>query len=83
MADDEFIGREIGGYTIKRLLGRGAMGAVYEAADDGGTSVALKLLHAHLNIDPVARERLKREVTALQRLKHPAVARVLDAELED
>ena len=75
-------GTEIGGYTIRRLLGKGAMGAVYEAVDDGGQAVALKLLHAHLDTDQVARERLRREVAALQRLRHPAVARVLDAELD-
>ncbi|QAY63640.1 serine/threonine protein kinase [Xylanimonas allomyrinae] len=75
-------GTELGGYTISDLLGRGAMGAVYEAVDGGGTAVALKVLHAHLDRDPVARERLRREVTALQRLRHPAVARVLDAELD-
>jgi len=75
-------GTELGGYTIRRLLGRGAMGAVYEAVDGGGTAVALKVLHAHLDTDPVARERLTREVAALQRLRHPAVARVLDAELD-
>ncbi|GAB2467607.1 serine/threonine-protein kinase [Xylanimonas ulmi] len=75
-------GTEFGGYTIRSLLGRGAMGAVYEAVDGGGSAVALKVLHAHLDRDPVARERLRREVTALQRLRHPAVARVLDAELD-
>jgi predicted Ser/Thr protein kinase len=75
-------GDELGGYTVRALLGKGAMGAVYEAVDGGGTAVALKVLHAHLDRDPVARERLRREVTALQRLRHPAVARVLDAELD-
>ncbi len=75
-------GDELGGYTIRALLGKGAMGAVYEAVDGGGTAVALKVLHSHLDRDPVARERLRREVTALQRLRHPAVARVLDAELD-
>ncbi|WP_159793830.1 serine/threonine-protein kinase [Puerhibacterium puerhi] len=75
-------GAEVGGYTIRSLLGRGAMGAVYEAADGGGHLVALKILHAHLDADPVGRERLRREVLALQRLRHPAVAQVLDAELD-
>lgn len=75
-------GAEVGGYTIRSLLGRGAMGAVYEAVDGGGHAVALKILHAHLDADPVGRERLRREVLALQRLRHPAVAQVLDAELD-
>ena len=76
------VGAELGGYTVRGMLGRGAMGAVYEAVDGGGTAVALKVLHAHLDADPVARQRLTREVAALQRLRHPAVARVLDAELD-
>ena len=75
-------GAEIGGYTVVRPLGSGAMGAVYEAVDGGGARVALKVLHAHVDADPAGRERLRREAAALQRLRHPAVAQVLDAELE-
>ncbi|MEN5074937.1 serine/threonine-protein kinase [Isoptericola cucumis] len=75
-------GAEVGGYTVVRPLGRGAMGAVYEAVDGGGDSVALKVLHAHVDADPAGRERLRREAAALQRLRHPAVAQVLDAELD-
>ena len=44
--------------------------------------MALKVLHAHVDADPAGRERLRREAAALQRLRHPAVAQVLDAELE-
>ncbi|WP_402468188.1 serine/threonine-protein kinase [Isoptericola aurantiacus] len=75
-------GTDIGGYTIVSVLGRGAMGAVYEARDGGGQRVALKLLHAHVDANPAGRQRLRREVAALQRLRHPAVAQVLDAEFE-
>lgn len=72
---------EIGGYRILSSLGRGGMGAVYRARDADGRVVALKLLHAHLD-DPDARERLRREVAALQKVRHPGVARVLDAEID-
>ncbi|MFI9487083.1 protein kinase [Promicromonospora sp. NPDC052451] len=74
-------GTQLGGYTVVREIGSGAMGAVYRAVDGGGNAVALKMLHRHLD-DPAARERLRREAAALQGLRHPAVARVLDAELE-
>ncbi|WP_423463020.1 protein kinase domain-containing protein [Promicromonospora sp. MS192] len=74
-------GAQLGGYTVVREIGSGAMGAVYRAVDGGGNAVALKMLHRHLD-DPAARERLRREAAALQGLRHPAVARVLDAELE-
>ena len=75
-------GAEVGGYTILAPLGSGGMGTVYRAVDGGGTPVALKLLHPHIGADPSSRERLRREVLALQRLRHPGVAAVLDAEAD-
>ena len=75
-------GTPIGGYTVVAPLGAGGMGAVYRVVDDGGNVAALKLLHPEVGADPVARARLQREVAALQRLHHPAVARVLDAEVD-
>ncbi len=74
-------GMELGGYRILAPLGQGGMGAVYRAVDADGFGVALKLLHAHL-ADGSARDRLAREVAALQKVRHPGVARVLDAELD-
>jgi serine/threonine protein kinase len=75
-------GSEIGGYTVVAPLGSGGMGTVYRAVDGGGTAVALKLLHPHVGADAAVRARLMREVAALQRLRHPAVAAVLDAEAD-
>ncbi|AEE44759.1 serine/threonine-protein kinase [Cellulomonas fimi] len=75
-------GSDIGGYRIVAPLGSGGMGAVYRAVDGGGTAVALKMLHPHVGSDAVARDRLRREVRALQKLRHPAVAAVLDAEAD-
>lgn len=74
-------GAQIGGYTVVAPLGAGGAGAVYRAVDDGGSAVALKLLHPQAE-DSAARARLRREVAALQKLRHPAVAQVLDAELD-
>lgn len=74
--------REIGGYRILGPLGRGGMGAVYRAVDGDGHEVALKLLHPHLAADAEPRERLRREVANLHRIRHRAVARVLDAEVD-
>lgn len=76
------LGREVGGYRLLTLLGSGGMGAVYEAADADGRRVALKLLHPALAADPSARERLRREVANLHRVRGARVARVLDAEAD-
>ena len=75
-------GTEIGGYRVLGALGSGGMGAVYRAVDADGVTVALKLLHPHLTADPDARARLEREVANLRKVRHPGVARVLDAEIE-
>ncbi len=73
-------GEEIGGYTVIETLGRGGSGAVYRVRDGGGSDAALKLVDARH--DDVAARRLEREVHALQSLRHPAVPRILDAELD-
>ncbi|WP_203653149.1 serine/threonine-protein kinase [Demequina activiva] len=73
-------GDEIGGYTVVGTLGRGGSGAVYKVRDGGGDEAALKLVDARA--DEVAARRLEREVHALQSLRHPAVPRILDAELD-
>ena len=73
-------GDEVGGYRVVRPLGRGGSGAVYLVEDHGGAQSALKLVDAS---DGGARVRLAREVAALQALRHRAVPRVLDAELDD
>ena len=58
------------------------MGTVYRAVDGAGDAVALKLLHTDIGTDAVARARLRREVKALQKLRHPGVAAILDAEAD-
>lgn len=73
-------GTEVGGYRIVSPLGAGAMGAVYRAVDGDGNVVAFKVLHAHVAADADMRARLGREIAALRRVDHPAVAHLLDAE---
>ncbi|WP_426594311.1 serine/threonine-protein kinase [Cellulomonas sp. McL0617] len=75
-------GSEIGGYTVVAPLGEGGMGTVYRAVDGAGDPVALKLLRTDIGTDAAARTRLRREVSALQKLRHPAVAAILDAEAD-
>jgi serine/threonine protein kinase len=71
---DTFIGSVIGGYTIKRLLGSGGMGAVYLAEDPAiGQQVAIKILRSEgsdLSDPQQALERFKQEARALASLDH-------------
>ncbi len=73
----------IGGYRIVKKIGAGGMSFVYKAVDADGRDVALKLLHPELAADPRSRERLRREVAMLQRVRGKYVARILDAETDE
>ncbi|MBK9756326.1 MAG: protein kinase [Nannocystis sp.] len=61
----------LGDYTIVRLIGRGGMGAVYEARDAHGEVVALKALRG---CEATALVRFKHEFRALSDLVHPNLA---------
>ncbi len=59
-------------FEIIGELGQGGMATVYLAQDRvRGERVALKILHDHLARDPAMRDRLRREVVAAARLRHP------------
>lgn len=66
-------GRVLGGrFEVLGVLGRGGMATVYLAVDRvRGERVALKVLHDHLGAQPAMIERLRREVRAAGRIRHP------------
>ena len=71
---------QIGPYTVRRLLGRGGMGTVYEARHrELDRFVALKVLPRALASDSDALIRFQREMRALGKLDHPNVVRATDA----
>ncbi|WP_290370721.1 serine/threonine-protein kinase [Ruania suaedae] len=74
--------REVGGYRLLEVLGSGGMGTVYKAVDAEDRHVAVKLLHPAFSADDAARERLRREVASLHRVRGERVSRVLDAEAD-
>ncbi|HTQ06166.1 MAG TPA: protein kinase [Polyangiaceae bacterium] len=75
---------EFGRYRIRRLLGRGGMGAVYEAVHvDLGKRVALKTLWGAAGTRDDARARFLREAQAAARLDHPHVVDVSDIGIVD
>ena len=69
---------QLGPYEIRSRLGRGGMGAVYEAVDTTtGDVVAVKVLASHLADDPGLRSRFDAEIDVLKNLRHPGIVRLL------
>ncbi|WAS98444.1 serine/threonine-protein kinase [Nannocystis punicea] len=58
----------LGGYTLRRMIGRGGTGAVFEAVGRDGETVALKVLRG---FEPAALYRFKLEFRALADISHP------------
>jgi tRNA A-37 threonylcarbamoyl transferase component Bud32 len=72
------------GYRIEAVAGRGGMGIVYRALQEGlGRTVALKLIAPELASDPQFRARFGRESRLAASLDHPHVIPVYEAGEED
>src|SRR5690349_11870896 len=76
---DPWLGKTLGRYRIVRRIGRGGMGAVYEAVQENlGRRVALKVLHGHLTEDADLVARFRREAETAAGLSHPNIVQVTD-----
>ena len=69
----------LGGYRVLRLLGRGAMGTVYEAKQISlDRLVALKTIRGRLAENPASLARFTREAYAAAQLTHHNVVQIYD-----
>ncbi len=83
----DWIGRVVGGrFKVKRILGEGGMGVVYEGEQQMGSNVrrvAIKTLHAHLSQDASVLARFNRECGTVSQLVHPNTIKFFDFGSED
>ncbi len=70
---------KLGKYIIKKELGRGGFGIVYEALDSVlKRSVALKVLHPPLTVDTHFLERFRKEAEVAAQMDHPNIVPLFD-----
>jgi serine/threonine protein kinase len=71
------VGKRLGTYTVRALLGVGGMGEVYQAHDSFlGRDVALKILPDLWRSDPERSARFDREARVLASLNHPNIGAI-------
>ena len=82
---DPMLGRRLGSYRIEREIGRGGMGAVYEASradNEFNKRAAIKLVKRGMDTDFILR-RFRKERQILAALDHPHIGALLDGGTTD
>ena len=82
---DDLIGRDLSGYRVKNIIGRGGMGVVLEGErsdDQFVRRVAIKLISSDFAANWMA-ERFAQERQILAALNHPHIASLYDAGITD
>ena len=75
----DLVGRSLGRYKIRALIGVGGMGAVYVADHTVlGRQAAVKVLHPQFAVDDVLVKRFFHEARAAGTVKHPSIVDVYD-----
>ena len=72
-------GEELAGFRLRRLLGRGSMGAVYLGERPGEERAAIKMLRPKYTQNRDLVERFLREARAVGGLKHPNIVEIYDS----
>ena len=80
---DRMVGRQLGRYSIKRVIAAGGMGVVYEAVQERPRRVvALKVMKRGIASRSALR-RFEYEAQILARLRHPGIAQIYEAGVHD
>jgi serine/threonine-protein kinase len=72
-----------GRFWFERLLGRGSMGDVFLAREDGGEPVVVKLMNPETARDPLGVARLRREAKAIAKVSSEHVVRIFESGVQD
>ena len=75
-AEGRWTNQQLGGFRLGVVLGRGAMGEVYEAVGPANELAAVKLLDARATTSPGMVERFHREMEIAARLESPYIVKV-------
>ncbi len=68
------VGVKLDDYQLGAALGMGTVGTIFTATEKAsGRMVAIKRLHPAVSRDPVISARFKREMTILEKLRHPNI----------
>lgn len=79
-ASSRWLGRQLGPYTLVRVVGEGGMGTVFEAVQkEPNRRVAIKVLRSSLGDQRM----FQREIQALALLNHPNIARLYEVGCTD
>jgi serine/threonine-protein kinase len=76
--EGRWTGQAMGSFRLGLVLGRGAMGEVYEATAADGRIAAVKLLNQRATGSTALVERFHREMTVAARLESPHIVRVYE-----
>ncbi len=85
LSEASFPGQTVGSYRLISPIGQGGMGAVWLAERNDGRferRVAMKFLHFSVSVKS-GRERFEREGKILGQLRHPHIAELIDAGVDD
>jgi serine/threonine protein kinase len=78
------INQQIGNYRIRRVIGEGGMGVVYEAEDlELQRRVAVKVIREDISRTPGARERFLREARAMAAIKSDHIVTIYQVGVAD